>query len=121
MANVLTTVFKFKRGTAQRWIEVNPILADGEPGYEYDTNKLKVGNGVSKWTELPYFQQSEIIAYEKFSDLPNIGNSETLYRVLDSKLLYQWNEDLKTYEALGGSGSFDPSTITLINGGKANG
>lgn len=32
----------------------NPILQLGEVGYETDTNKLKVGDGVTKWNSLPY-------------------------------------------------------------------
>lgn len=54
MAKVIKTTFKFKRGTAAQWLETNPILAAGEPGFELDTNKLKIGNGISNWTYLPY-------------------------------------------------------------------
>jgi hypothetical protein len=32
----------------------NPVLAQGEPGYETDTGRKKVGNGTAKWTALPY-------------------------------------------------------------------
>ena len=34
MAEVIQHTYQFKRGTAQRWIEVNPILRQGEPGFE---------------------------------------------------------------------------------------
>lgn len=123
----ITTTFQLKRGTAQRWIEVNPILAQGEPGFEYDTNKLKIGDGITAWKDLPYIAtgecslngQEEIVSVLNYSDLPTTGDSEKLYRVISNKLLYQWNST--EYEALGGEGSFDPSTITLINGGNANG
>ena len=40
--------------TADKWAEVNPILQLGEIGYETDTNKLKVGDGVTEWTDLGY-------------------------------------------------------------------
>jgi hypothetical protein len=36
------------------WVKVNPVLAEGEPGYETDTGKIKFGNGVARWTELDY-------------------------------------------------------------------
>ena len=46
---------KFKRATGARWVQLNPILGDGEPGYEMDTGKIKVGDGVTPWTTLDYF------------------------------------------------------------------
>jgi hypothetical protein len=33
---------------------VNPILEDGEPGLEIDTNQIKYGDGNSSWQTLPY-------------------------------------------------------------------
>lgn len=45
---------RLKRGTAAGWISADPILAAGEPGFETDTGKLKIGNGVDEWTALPY-------------------------------------------------------------------
>lgn len=45
---------QYRRGTAAQWTSVNPVLAQGEPGYEYDTGKFKVGNGVDNWNALPY-------------------------------------------------------------------
>ena len=124
---IITTTFKLRRGTAQRWVEVNPVLEQGEPGFEYDTNKLKIGDGVRTWNDLPYIatgeislpQNSEIITVNNYNELPKVGNETQLYRVISSKLLYQWVSD--KYEALGGEGSFDPAIITLINGGNANG
>lgn len=46
---------RLRRDIATRWIDINPVLADGEPGYEKDTGKLKIGDGVSAWSDLPYF------------------------------------------------------------------
>lgn len=46
---------RLRRDTPERWAQVNPILADGEPGYERGTGQLKVGDGVTAWNSLPYF------------------------------------------------------------------
>lgn len=46
--------FKLRRGTAAAWLAADPILQSGEPGVEIDTGKLKIGNGIAKWTELGY-------------------------------------------------------------------
>ena len=50
----MAVVIQYRRGTAAQWTSVNPVLAQGEPGYEYDTGKFKVGNGVDPWNVLPY-------------------------------------------------------------------
>lgn len=46
---------KLRRDLASRWANVNPILAAAEPGFERDTGRLKIGDGVTPWNELPYF------------------------------------------------------------------
>jgi hypothetical protein len=48
------TEIRFRRGKAAFWESENPILRDGEPGYEKDTRKLKVGDGSTPWRDLPY-------------------------------------------------------------------
>lgn len=50
----LRTTFKLRRGLAARWAEVNPILAEGEPGFEIDTGGLKIGNGIDAYNDLAY-------------------------------------------------------------------
>jgi len=45
---------QFRRGTAQEWSNVNPILAEAEMGIETDTNLFKIGNGFDPWNDLPY-------------------------------------------------------------------
>lgn len=45
---------QFRRGTASEWATANPILSQGEAGYEHDTGKFKVGNGVLAWNSLQY-------------------------------------------------------------------
>ena len=34
---------QLRRDTSANWATINPILADGEPGLEIDTNKIKYG------------------------------------------------------------------------------
>lgn len=51
----MTATIKLRRGTASQWVEANPVLSLGEPGYESDTGKEKRGDGVSPWTSLDYF------------------------------------------------------------------
>lgn len=44
-----------RRGTAASATASNPVLAQGEEGYETDTGKRKVGDGATAWNSLPYF------------------------------------------------------------------
>ena len=45
---------QYRRGTASQWTTTDPVLAIGEPGYETDTGRFKVGNGSAVWSALPY-------------------------------------------------------------------
>lgn len=54
------TTIKFRRGTAAQWTSANPVLTAGEPGFETDTNKGKIGDGTTAWTSLPYSAEREV-------------------------------------------------------------
>ena len=45
-----------RRGTAAEWAAEDPVLEDGEPGYETDTHLLRIGDGVSTFTNLTEYQ-----------------------------------------------------------------
>ena len=45
---------QFKRGSSKAFRRVNPVLLNGEPAYEWDTKKLKVGDGRTRYNLLPY-------------------------------------------------------------------
>lgn len=46
---------ELRKDTASRWARLNTLLADGEPGFEKDTGKFKIGDGSTLWNDLPYF------------------------------------------------------------------
>lgn len=50
----MASQIKLRRGTAAQWTESNPVLAEGEAGFETDTNQLKIGNGTDNWATLDY-------------------------------------------------------------------
>ena len=45
-----------RQDTAANWTSNNPTLLSGEFGFETNTNRLKLGDGVRPWTTLEYFQ-----------------------------------------------------------------
>lgn len=102
---------QFRRGTAAEWTSANPILAEGELGFETDTNKGKFGDGTTAWTSLSYitnwgsggegggFTQEEI---EDFVGGMVTGNTETLitvtYEDSDGTLDFVVDNDLSNYD-----------------------
>lgn len=48
---------QIRRGSVDFWESENPILHSGEPGFEKDTGRLKIGNGITSWNELEYFSE----------------------------------------------------------------
>ena len=50
----MSATIQLRRGTAAQWTASNPVLAAGEPAFESDTGKFKIGNGSSTWTSLGY-------------------------------------------------------------------
>ena len=65
----MTVQIQVRRDTAADWTSSNPTLAHGEPGFETDTNKMKIGDGVTAWTSLDYFGggATDIIEIQVFS------------------------------------------------------
>jgi len=55
---------QIRSDTAARWAQYNPVLADNELAYEKDTGKMKIGNGRSRWKDLPYIAFTEGIFVE---------------------------------------------------------
>lgn len=62
---------QYRRDTKANWLKYNPVLMEGEVGYETDTHHQKVGDGVSKYSELEYEVGVGNITQE-------MGDSETL-------------------------------------------
>lgn len=50
----MAVVIKLRKGTSAQWSTSTLILATGEVGLETDTSRMKIGNGSSLWSALPY-------------------------------------------------------------------
>jgi len=85
MGKALNTIIKLRADASHNWIAANPILQAGEPGVEIDTLKLKIGNGVSTWQNLPYTTgEAEIVGNSGMiivDTLPEVGSPSALYKV----------------------------------------
>jgi hypothetical protein len=60
-ANWKKQKIQFRRGTASEWIVRNTLLLPGEVGFETDTKRLKVGDGVTRWNQLDYWSGGNIL------------------------------------------------------------
>lgn len=81
----LHTKFRLRRGTSEAWRRVNPTLLYGEPGFEKDTNRLKIGDGVKDWNSLPYLDKEFTISADEKSVTYN-DNKVELYGYTEAKV-----------------------------------
>lgn len=51
----LVTTIILRNDISTNWASAQPTPSKGEVCLETDTNKYKIGNGVSQWADLPYF------------------------------------------------------------------
>ena len=55
--NTLKTQLVLRNGTSAQWTAANPVLLKGELGLENDTRRMKIGDGITAWEDLPYATQ----------------------------------------------------------------
>ena len=47
-------MIKFRRGSTKSWQSTSVKLEPGQPGYDKTKHKLKIGDGETSWSDLPY-------------------------------------------------------------------
>lgn len=68
------TQIKLRRDTSAAFASSNPILGNGEPAYETDTKKLKIGDGTTAYTQLEYFSAGGGSSTDITAILDELGN-----------------------------------------------
>ena len=51
-------IIQLRRAKESEWIAKDPILRLGEPAYSTDVNKMKMGDGIHRWSELEYLSSN---------------------------------------------------------------
>lgn len=72
-------MIQIKRGKTENWRKAKNILKSGQPGYDKDKHKIKIGDGVTSWKELPYASglfEEEILDSETNAALRHQADSE---------------------------------------------
>ena len=52
---------QLRRDLAAKWAEINPILMEGEVGFEIDTKLRKIGDGRTAWNNLDYLAAENVV------------------------------------------------------------
>lgn len=103
------TKLQFRRDTAANWSSANPTLSAGEPAFETDTGKEKIGDGTTAWSSLPYQSSNNLGRFTQGL----IGHDErhglTLVRAAANP-----NFTVSGQAALAASGAAAPTTSATI-------
>ena len=104
MSDVIQKI-QLKRGTKN---VLDLVLKDsnrpaaGEPIYELDTGRLKIGDGIHDYAKLAYFgsiASTQKLVYNNIFEFPPVGNEGTLY-IVNNGNSYVWDAQKKRYKVL---------------------
>lgn len=114
-------LIQFKRGTSATLKSKNIILEEGEPVFELDTGRFKIGekdeNGNLKhWNDILYQDENSVVSRKSYLNFPKIGKSRVIYVDENTGERYRWIDF--HYELITYADSIED--ITIINGGNAN-
>jgi len=95
----MTIPIQFRKGTEAEWAGVDPVLFEGELGLlltdDPDTQLMKMGNGVLKWSELPWALRGPRgfdFAYQWAGTSLQIKHSdEVLFTGVDLGMSFTWD------------------------------
>ena len=77
----MATIIQRRRDTAANWTSNNPILADGEFGFETDTKKSKIGDGATSWTSLTYVINPRLTTIASSATPTPAGDTSDMFTV----------------------------------------
>lgn len=72
-------IIQLRRDNSQNWNSVDPVLYEGELGYETDTGKAKMGDGIRKWSNLSYWPKPGL---ELLGPSGSIGASGEVFNIM---------------------------------------
>lgn len=104
---------QLRRDTAANWTSANPTLAAGQPGFETDTGRVKIGDGSTAWTSLVYRFESGSLTDGDKGDV-TVSSSGTVWTIDANTVTLSKMADLATSTILGRvtAGTGDPEALT---------
>lgn len=106
------TKILFRVDTAANFTTANPTLSLGEPAYESDTSKLKIGDGSTAWTSLPY---KEVGSPGPKGDTGAKGDTGTAGRGFNWRGAWVSGQNYALYDVLTDAGSCYQCILAITN------
>ena len=104
---------QFRRDTAARWAQYNPILLEGEVGYVTDNpNQYKLGDGISTWDQLPLRGFTGTISQETGDDENAVMSQKATTEKFTELEKYVQSEDITNSLELSGKIIYSNGTIS---------
>ena len=106
----MATKIQLRRDLAANWASTNPVLAQGEPGLELDTHKIKVGDGTTSWNDLAYtvnqsgLEEMFVAIYDETSNPTQISTDGINWTYTVTGNQEQMGNDWFPYDAAIGNG-----------------
>lgn len=98
------TTIVIRNNTAAGATSSNPTLAEGEPGFETDTGRLKIGDGSTAWNSLAYIEENMDLGYwtrrAESQVLSDYSDTVSVSEKNKSLLKFGRNESLGTSQAM---------------------
>ena len=104
---------QLRRDTAANWALDNPVLAVGETGWVTDTRRVKLGDGVTAWNDLPFAADEAASVVAETAARIAADNAEALLRAAEDLIL---QVDIDTHEAR----TDNPHSVTKAQVGLGN-
>lgn len=112
-------LIQHKTGTTSQWTSVNPTLAKGEIGFETDTAKMKIGDGVTTYNNLPYLGESaasnlNLITGKSFAgiQITGTGNSTITASTLNNPFTGVGNISTSINASITGENGIDVDSLS---------
>ena len=118
------TQIKLRRDTLANFTSKNPVLGLGEPAYETDTKKLKIGDGTTAYTQLEYFSAGgggsanigAVLPLKIVNGVISLEVDGQTIQVVDGKLAASANMvTTDTAQNISGQKEFDKTILFLGN------
>ena len=71
---------QIRRDLAANWVSANPILVEGEPGFETNTGKIKYGDGTTAWNSLAYSAAFQLSPYLQVANAVSTFQTKSVER-----------------------------------------
>jgi hypothetical protein len=97
----MADLIQLRRDTAANWTSINPTLAQGEPGLETDTGKIKYGNGSTAWNSLGYAYGTALVTTTTPGLAPATGFNTLAYAATTNLDMAALDQQYKTLTLTG--------------------